>query len=801
MKNILISWRHIKKDKVNSLINIVGLGIALGIEAIVMTFLVNEHSFDRSYPNSKQIYRLVIDSIKVSNNSSAQTPYYFGKTISEQFNEVEDWTIQSLCMSAGTKMSVDKNKWIEVGENYLMGTSKSFFSVTGAKLLQGSIENFDDVDDQILLSHTFAKKLFGNDNPVGKMVYWSVSDEERPMTVGAVFADLPHNSTFTANVMVNAHNTAYVLMHDTRMGGFFSNGTDRIFNSPSSDNMHIFTNYFLLQKGTDIKALEEKITRHCQTLDSEFKPYLSLEPLTDVYHSKNSIRDNNCAQHSDDSMQKILLIVGLLILAVALVNYVNLALVQGFTRIRAHAVCKAYGALPRNLVWQNIAESVLTVVLSLPIALVSAGLMLPKASHWFGKEYELNFVTDLLPLVGEFAIATMVIGALVGLILSYKVNRFNLYEALKGRITENEKNRPLLNSILIGFQLSTFIAMLITISVILSQLDNAVNSDLGFKKECLMSLPCNSHYDEFRQEALALPNVVSVTKGLGIPPFRTSMSIRISNDEKPEEFITMQAITIGKDYVKTVGLKLLEGSDITDEINEGVILTQDAVRAIGMKDNAVGEMSPLGVPVVGIVENANFYSMHFEKKPTMLWYSETAFEIGVRINTENTTQTIEQLRDIWNRVCSPNSFDFKFTDDRLQKIYTEDISMSKMVGFMAGLTMVISLLGLIGFTTLQNQRRRKEIGIRKVNGATITDILAMLGKRYLVISLISFIVASIVAYKAVSVWLSQFAYHVDISAWLFIVVGMVSTIIVLATVAIQSLSVARRNPVDAIKTE
>lgn len=792
--NFLISFRHLKEDKLNSLINITGLILGLGIVTVIVIFVLNELCYNSSFLNSKNIYR-VLNYSSAFNNIWANTPFIIGETLPKEFEEVEK------CVHTYNIGNVEIKKDNDfVSEPKMFCTESSFFDVFGVNLLSGSLSGFDQTANKVLVSRDLAQKYFKNNDPLGKILTLRYQGKEFPMEITAIFEDFPQNSTIKASLIAGVD---FGLHH--LVANLFSTGEERPDERElreSWKNGVFFTNWILLQEGTSVNEFKKKLLQfgiNHSTEDNKLS--LELQPLSDVYFGSGKTIDNNSGDQGNLPMLYILGFIGLLILTIACINYLNLSSAKTMTQTKALAVRKVCGASRKSLLVQMITESVLVSLIALPFAIQLAQISLPYISNLLGKSYLLTLNNMTLISIGILVLITLLTGTLSGLMVSLKITSFRLTEALKGR-NMAVGNKHNMRKVMVIFQISVFIILIAIMVLVRKQVDYAFSKDLGFTKEGLIKVVLGDHnYELFKQEISQNSNIVNVSGALWIPPHTNKMIVTIPKVDEPDKKASVMGLFVDYNFSNTMGLKVLQGTDFDEtKNNSGVLVNESAIKELGLKE-IIGENTAFG-SVIGVVSDFNMYSIHEAVTPMIIGLNPSMCrEIAIRINTQNIQQTLSFLKDTWKATGGTTPFEFEFTNDTLRKLYESDIRFSQTIGLMAVIAILIASLGLFGLSVLLCQQKTKEIGIRRINGARITEIMIMLNKDFVKWIVYAFLIACPVSLFFMHRWLQTFVFKTELSWWVFAIAGLLALAIALITVSWQTWRAATRNPVEALRYE
>lgn len=793
-KNILLSFRHLITDKINTLINIAGLSIGLAIVSLVIVFVINETGYNSCFEKKDSIYR-ILNNGSSDNNTWANIPFIIGETLHENLEEVDEYV--HIYNIGNIEIKKDNDFIREPG---MFCTESSFLNIFGLKLINGSLTGFDETDNKVIIGKELSKKYFGDEDPVGKILILRCIGKEYPMEIAAVFEDFPQNSTIRGSIIGTINFGLHHLV--ANLVSTSDKKPDEKEIRESWINGYFFTNYILVKKGTNIAVLEKKIKEFgVEHSTTENKLSLSVQSLSDVYFGSGKITDNNSGDKGNLPMLYILGSIGFLILIIACINYLNLTSAQAMTQTKSLAVRMVCGASRRSLIAQMILESSLVSLIALPFALQLAQILLPIASQLLGKSYHMTLNYRSAISIGSIAFIAVATGALSGFLVSLKITSFRLAETLKGKnnVLSNRNNS---RKILVIFQIAVFTILVATLIVVKKQVNYAFKRDLGFVKEGLIRVYLGDHnYKLFKQEIIKNPNIIDVSGALWLPPSTNKMNISLPKVDEPGKMVSVNGIFSDFHIARTIGLKIIRGNDFDEaENSSGVLVNETAVKTLGLKEG-IGEKIAFGT-VVGIVSDFNMYSIHEAISPMIIGLNPSMVrEVAIRINTDNIPQTIEYLKESWKSTGGTSPFDFKFTSDILEKIYESDTQFSGTIGLMAIIAILIASLGLFGLSLLISRQRTKEIGIRKINGAKTFEILKLLNKDFLIWVAIAFVIATPISWYIMKQWLKSFAYQTELSWWIFALSGLMAIGIALLTVSWQSWRAATRNPVEALRYE
>lgn len=792
--NLLVSLRHLKADKTNAIINITGLALGLGIVTVVLVFVINELGYNSSFANRDRVYR-VLDHNIIDNNTWANTPFILGETLGEETSEVEKFARQINIQ----EFEIEKdNDFIK--ESSMICTDESFFEIFSIKILQGSVNGFDNTTNNIIICKSIAEKYFNDIDAIGKVLKIRAGSEETRLSVMAVCEDIPRNSTIRASVFTNS---GFGLKHLVNSMVTTSDlKLNEVDFKQSWTYGQFFTNYIMLKKGISVTAFEEKLKKiGAEHSTDTYKMSFSLQPLSDIYFGSAKITDNNNEDLGNKSMLLILTLTGIIILIIACINYLNLNSAQVLTHIKSLAIRKVCGAPRLQLMRQMIFESVSVSFIALPFAIFLAQLSMPFFSQVLGKSYQLSISYQLILCVCILVLITIFTGALSGYIVSYKITSFSLVETLKGRKSGPGTRHNIIKATVV-FQISVFIVLMAVMILVQKQVHYSFTKDLGFDREGLIRVPLGDHnFELFKQEIKKNPDVISVSGAMWMPPHSNHMHVSIPKVDEPDKMVGVSGLFVDYGFATTMGIKVLRGEDFDEsKINSGVLVNESAVKTLGLKD-VIGESTAFG-SIVGEVSDFNMYSLHEVVTPLIIGLNPVMCrDIAIRIKTDDINQTITSLKKTWTAIGGNTPFEFEFTNDILKKMYESDIRFSKTIGILAIIAIFIAGLGLFGLSLLTSRQKTKEIGIRKVMGAKISDVMVMQSKEFVVCVAIAFVIAVPVSWYAMNRWLETFAYKTGVSWWIFIVSGILALAITVFTVSYHAYRAATQNPVEALRYE
>ncbi len=807
IKNYLkIAWRNLVRNKTYSLINIVGLAIGLSCFLLISLYVLDELSYDKFNTNADRIYRINSD-IRFGGNEMkiAESSDMTGQIMKKDYPQVEQYT--RIFNNTGPKLIRKGNSFIK--EPNVANVDSTFFDVFTFPAIAGNTHTALDEPNTVVITESTAKKYFGTTDVLGETI--ETNDKGGTLyKITAVIKDMPHNSHFNYDFLFSMKNVDY------KWGQFTS---------------HNFHTYLLLAKGANYKVFEKNFDQYIEkyvlpyvqqfirisSMD-EFKKAgnkleYSLIPLTKI-HLYSGL-SYELAPNGNIQFIYIFSIVALFILAIACINFMNLTTARSAKRAREVGIRKVLGTERRNLIAQFLSESILMVLLSLFIAIGVVWLVLPLFNDVADKSMHLNSLFS--PLILPLLIALpFVVGFIAGSYPAFFLSAFRPIEVLKGKLKSGAKSVGF-RSILVVFQFTTSILLIIGTIVIYKQLNYIQTKDLGFNKDQVLiindaySLKNNS--DAFKNEVLQMNGVVSGTMSAFLPVDNSSRNdnsyfkdatIDVKNG------LNMQCWTIDNDYIKTMGMKILKGRNFSKDFgtdSDAVIINETAAKLFGY-DDPVGKKiyttdnnKVISFNIIGEIKNFNYESLRQNIGPLGFFLGKSTGLASFRVNTANIKNLVGQIESKWKAMASGMPFSYRFLDDSFNEMYNSEQRVGKIAMIFSILAIFIACLGLFGLATFIAEQRTKEIGIRKVLGASVNGIVQLLSKDFLKLVLIAFVIAVPISWWAMHRWLQDFAYRINISWWIFIIAGFLALVIALLTISFQAIKAAIANPVKSLKTE
>jgi putative ABC transport system permease protein len=789
-----IAFRYLQKNKLYSFVNIIGLAIGITSCILIGLYIWHEQSFDRFHKNGDRIARVTWEyNFEDKVNKVALTGTKVGPQFKRSFPEVEAYVrTMKYPRVIGYKDKLFDEK------NFFYADS-AFFSTFSFPLIIGDPNKVLDAPDKLVLTQSTAKKYFGTDNPVGQTVKVGVKD----FLITGVAADVPDNSQIQFDFV----------------GAFTS------LNASKTEkwNEANYVTYLLLKSPGQIKTVQSKIDQYSKTiLKKEMEltgnAYSSfhLEPLTTV-HLQSSLD----GFEPNGSMLYIYVLgaVAVLILLIACVNYTNLSTAQSAGRGAEVGMRKVLGAGSKQIFYQFISESFLLTLLSIVLGIALSALLLPYFNQLSGKQLHANIflrpgVIVLLLLLG------LIVAFLAGAYPSLVLSNGRIINILKSGFRFTGSNT--LRKSLIVFQFVISIFLIVSTVVILQQLSYVQKKDLGYDKEQVVVLPVDNtilqKYDDIKLALASNSNIKSVS-GAYEEPTHVGWADGLSKGAEWNEAnrIFINAIPVDEDFIKTLGLKIIAGSDYDQadvkqfdtsdggkNLHHTYILNESAVKALGWTpQQAIGQLVTKGTsgPVKAVVKDFHFRSLHEPIGPLAIFLDKRMLgSMFVKISG-NIPAALSFLEKIWKERITHRPFEYHFLDEDYNALYNAEQKTAGVFSAFAAIAILLACLGLFALTAYAMVQRTKEIGIRKILGATVSNILSLVSKDFIRLVLIAFVIASPIAWYATHKWLGNFAYRIAIHWWVFALAGVVTLLIAFVTISLQAVKTAMTNPVKNLRTE
>lgn len=798
LNNLKLTWRSFKRDKLYSWIKIISLAIGIAACILIALFVRNELNYDKHYRNSDRIYRLVkVDENMGKIRKSVYMPAALAKILMDDYPEIEKaGRINNIeIFGAGSNQIRREGKLDNSFEKGIVFADQKTLEILEAQFIYGNPKNALNEVNSMVITKSRADKFFPNEDAIGKTILIN-NDIKKPYKITGVIEDFPENSHLEYHFLIGLHPDIFI--------DYFGAGEQ---NSWSGSR---YITYVLVKEGTDIAALENKlkniVSRYDETIKSE-KNY-EFQSVKDIYLNREQVQDMQ--SHGDIQFVWIFSAIALCILILACINFINLFLAKSGNRAKEVGFRKTIGAKRNSIVFQFISESILYSFISLFVGVVLAEIFLSYFSKLSSKSLTMPWKEwGFFPLIFSISV---VIGIIAGFYPSLFLSRIESTKAYKGKFNQPKKMFGIFSNLVV-FQFAASIILVVCSAMVYRQMDFIMNKKVGFEKEQVLVLKSTktlgTNITPFKNELLTIPNVQSVSTSSFLPIEKTKRNSDSFWDEQKgrDASVVSQIWTVDCDYIKTLGMNIIEGREFSIQStldNRAAIVNQTMAKELNLRN-------PLGVQIVnseghrweiiGVVEDFNFESLKTSISPLFMVLGNSNEVMAIKLKTSNIQTTLNSIEQKWTEFSPNQSIRYSFLDQEFALMYNDTDRMGSIILNFTFLAIFIACLGLFALAQLTIKKRIKEIGIRKVNGAKVSEILIMLNKDFVKWVTIAFFVACPIAYYSMNKWLENFAYKTTLSWRIFVLSGVLALGVALLTVSWQSWRAASRNPVEALRYE
>lgn len=804
IKNYLKSaFRNIAKNKFYSFLNILGLSVGLITFIFLFLYVYDEMSYDRYHENVSRIHRLESDfTIAGKHETFAIVPIPMGPALQIEFPEVE--SVVRITDAGNTLFRYGDKESYEDGFYF---TDSTFFQVFTHNMIMGDPDKCLVESASIVLTKSIAEKYFGEEDPMGQIIE---SGTGRQYQITGVMEDIPVNSHLKFDALISATS-------------LIEEGGEEEFNSLEPGrfwNIGVYT-YIMLNENSDISSIHEKFP---EFYDKYMRPIgdqinasydLMTTPLADQHFSGQISADE---PKGNKAFNYIFIAVALFILIIAAINYMNMATARSTKRAREVGIRKVAGAQRSQLIGQFLGESLLLSYISLIIAAVAVYFLMPDFNMLAGKTVDYTIFLNPTFVLGIIGVATF-IGIISGSYPAFYLSSFDPVTVVKGSVSK-KGGSGLLRRILVVFQFFIATAMIICTIIVSQQLSFLRNTDMGFDMENMIVLELQdtsfrAKAEMFREELLQNPDILGATNSIGVPGANTW--IQVVRMEKDSGWIDESSIITIVDYhyLDVYDIQMKEGryfdKEMATDAEEAVVVNEALVKAYGW-DDPIGKQIHWGfeldgsggrkMKVIGVIEDYHFKSMHNNVQQQMMFMMDINKPyLSIKINGENTQKTIDLIEEKWNDFGANRPFNYEFLEETWDEMYVSEKKLGIIFRIATFLTIFIALLGLLGLSSFIAEQRTKEIGIRKVMGASMANIIGLLCREFALLISIAFVLAIPISWYVMHLWLENFVFHINIGVLAFILGGLLAVIVGMLTISFHIVKVASANPVDAIKHE
>lgn len=796
-----IAWRNLLRNKAFSAINIFGLAIGISCFMLIAVFVYNELSYDRHITNAEQIYRV---NLAVTGNGNTDVypnaDHAVGEGIKNAFPEVKAFSLVS--------QAIDFVKYDEkhFKEQKLAYADANFLRMFSIPLLEGNADKALVEPNTMVISKELATKYFGDQDPIGKSLL--IGAQQNPYKVTGLYDKIPDNTHF--------HFDAFISLASWHV------------TNPTWSNLGPNT-YIELHKNADPKKLEAKfpqlvmkyvvpeIQRDMGVSLAEAQKSVDtfrflLQPLTDLHlygNTKYEIEPGGDIQYI-----YIFSALAVFILLLACVNFTNLSTAQSAKRSKEVGIRKVLGSVKKQLVFQFLAESILLTSFAMFFAYVFIFLFLPYFNQIANKNISILFFFNYKVIIA-LMLVSLFSGIIAGIYPAFFLSSFNIIKTLKGVLFAGSKQRKPLQNSLIVFQFSVSTLLIIATIVVYQQLHHMQNKKLGYDKDQVLVMPdtrvLNQNQLAFQQQLKQDNRVVSASISRMVPgsKYLNGTQVYPKNEKGNGAEIHIDIFNIDYDYINTLGIKMKEGRAFSKEFSTdsaGVLINEAAVRELGWKgQNPIGRTivrsGQKEFKVLGVMQDFNYASVKQKVAPAMMMLGRNEGGLVIKVNTSDVSGFLNDLKTKWDSFNPAGPIEYYFLDEKFAALYDNERRTQQIFSAFAVLAIIIASLGLFALSTFIIEQRKKEVGIRKVLGASIGGIVQLLVRDFLVLVLIAILISSPLAWYGMNYWLEDFAYKIDLQWWMFALAGVLAIAIALLTVSFQGIKAALMNPVKSLKSE
>ncbi len=796
--NLISAWRHIKKNLAYTGLNVLGLAVGMAVFIVIMLFVRTELSYDRYHANAPNIYRIIQEqpgNTYLGSNLFAVTAGPIAPAMVRDFPEVR--TAMRINKSTEVLLRVADTNVIEKTIHW---ADPQIFEIFSFPLVRGDKATALEDPFSILFSERESRRLFGGEDPIGRTIVYRAGDQSYSFRVTGVFRDIPANSHFAMDVVAPFETMGKIQNRDLTKWG----------------NNSYYT-YILLKDGADPKALDAKLPAFIDKYRTDRhahqgqKSRYFLQPLAQIHLSS---RVNFELSPTGDARFVLLFAsIAVLVLMIACINYMNLATARSLKRAKEVGLRKVVGADKGQLIRQFLGEAMLLAFVALLLAVGLVLAVLPAFRTFVERDIAFNPFRDLA-LGPGLALLAAAVGVVAGSYPALFVSAFRPITALKGSGASKSKGRGLRNGLIV-FQFAASIALIICTVAVQSQLRFIRNMDMGYERDQIVVLSprggMRTNLEAFRTELRRNPSVLNVAMSSDLPD-RVGSSTIASWPGKPESVeIQIYVLDADYDFIDLFGLKLARGRnfsrDFPSDAKGAFLINESAAKAIGWEDPIGREFGRWGNQeaagkIVGVIKDFHMHSVHLPIMPLYIFLDPTrGGNVSVKIGGGDIPATLAFLRKTWQRFAPEYPFEYSFFDEVFDRAYRVERRLGTVFSAFAGLAVLIACLGLIGLASFAAEQKTKEIGIRKVLGASSAGIMALFSKEFIKWVVLANLVAWPVGYYAMRTWLRNFAYRIDLTVPMFLGSALAALAIAAAVIGVQTYRAASANPADSLRSE
>ena len=790
--NLIIAIRNLSKHSAYSLINILGLAVGMTCCLLIMLFVQDELSYDQFHKNSDQVYRVTRDFL----NDNQQSDFHIGSVSAPIGKHLrEDFPNITVMRSIRHHMGVllKRGDFSAYTDDFLW-TDPTFFDLFTFQLIQGDPKTALTNPNTIVLTQSAAQKYFGNENPFGQTLMRGNTE----LTITGIMPDLPHNTHLKFDIL-----GSFATIEQQWSPSNFTNWGN-----------NSYPTYVMLPKNMSADHIQQQLPNFMQRhapRDQATNSNLYLQKIIDI-HLRSHL-DDESGQRSDITYVYLFSAIAFFILLIACVNFMNLSTARSTNRAREVGMRKVVGAHRSQLIRQFLGESLFLATLALLLAVALVELTLPWFNSFVNKPLTFSFLKDP-SLILTLITITLFVGLISGSYPALFLSRFLPIAVLKGKLSTNTKQTRLRKGLVI-FQFTTSIALIICTIIIFQQLNHTQTKNLGLNKERIVIIPrfsqsLHQRYQTIRQELLQHPNIINMTVSRFIPSQQlldgNTYRMKVGNETRKSD-MRMKAVI--PNFLETYNINLLAGRSFSHTIASdslALVLNATGAKSFGLSPqeaiNKTVRWWGKTWTVIGVTNDYHFESLHEPIKPLVMFLKPNwSFHAAIRLGQGDTAQTLAFIKEKWAHHRPNAPFEYHFLEDRFNSLYKSETDQAHLLSTFSLIAIFVACLGLFGLVSFAVSQRLKEIGIRKVLGASQQSLLLLLSKDFIQPVLFANLIAWPIAYFAMNQWLQNFAYRITQDITAFIIGGLLTFAIAFITISTQALKAARANPTDILRNE
>ncbi|HUV01710.1 MAG TPA: FtsX-like permease family protein [Bacteroidales bacterium] len=778
-----IALRNIRTNKKFSTINIAGFAFAISICMAISLFLVKEYSYDQYHGNAERIVRLID-----TKDNSSMIDYRVKEILQKNYSE-----IVNACLVLRSNHPIEV-KCRELGYylNDIMSVDNNFFEVFTISFLSGQPLSPFINNNSAVITETTATTLFGKESPLGKEIFiWG----NIPVTITGLIRDFPENSSITAGILVNAENDKFKF--------YQSIGDSRDL----STYRWLFQIYLHLNINVNTDLLAAKINEHSELLEP-YNEQVGFLKLKDIYLHDSTTGSET--KQGNPGLLNLLAGIALIILTLAVINYINLTIAQQNKRNKDTGIKKTFGANRSNILYQFLIESVIVIFAAFGLGILLIWFLIPFYQSVFNATTEISLLFQF-PCIIILPVSILVIGIISGSGPAIVLSGISPVRILTGSSISPGKKNYLRNSLTI-FQFTISIVLIFCVMIVQRQIKYVKNKNPGFNEEQLLRLDVPNVRENDIQKAMVLldefrksPYIKSQSVSSGVPgEIRMFMSSNMENNSKN---MSVPCLMVDTSFLETFGLKVIRGRNLgPGDIDKVCMINEAAYKHFdfeNLENKRFNNFQEGGFEIIGVVNDFHYSSLHKTIGPVCIMFTSKSrpTSINIRFAANGVGPGMEIVKNLWQDLLPGYPMKYQFYDEWFDSMYRSEEYFARTISLFAILAIVISCIGILGLSIFSSERRTKEIGIRRVAGAKSSEILILLNKEFIKWVVVAFVIATPVAWFAMHKWLQNFAYRTELSWWIFAFAGLSAVLIALLTVSWQSLMAAARNPVEALRYE